>query len=993
MTAATVAFLMTDIEGSTKRWERDAAAMARALERHDAILRQAIEGAGGRVYKTVGDAFCAVFQSPLAAVSAARTAQRAVAGEDWAAMLPDFPPLAVRMAIHAAVVDDAGGDFVGPQGARAQQLLAAGHGGQVLLSAAAAELVRDDLPAALGLRDLGEHRLPDLSRPQRVFQLSAPGLERAFPPLRTLDQRPNNLPQQPASFVGRQADLAELAGLVAPGKLVTLTGVGGTGKTRLALRLAADAAVDYPGGTWLVSLAPIVAPEHVADAAASAMGLRHDGGGTAEAALIDYLRGRQVLLVVDNCEHLLEAAARLIHAILQRCPGVAVVATSRQSLGLVGERVWHVASLSLPEAADPDPAGALRRSEAGQLFLDRAAAAVPGLVVEPAEAVAIAEICRRLDGIPLALELAAARVRVLSPAQIARRLDDRFRLLAGGARSDLAHHQTLRAAMDWSHDLLPPAEQVVFRRAAAFRGGWDLEAAEAVLAGGDLDAWEVLDALGQLIDHSLVEVDAGSGPSARYRLLETVRAYAAEQLEAAGERSEVAEHHARHYAALASAAEGELLGPDQAAWLDRLEREHDNLRAALDWAHSSGDAAFGLGFAASLWRFWYQRGHLEDGRQRLLAALAMPGARAATALRAAALHGAGTLASFQGDLAAARADLEEALAIRQALGDEVGRARTLNNLALVASEQGDYLRARALQEESLAVWRAQGDRPLMAILINNLALMAIVRGDLVRAESLLAESLPLMRQLGNQAGEADALFHLGVLAQLRGRAGEAIARYEACQGLREALDDRQGQSAVLRNRAELAIDEGDLEVAGELLRRCLALDTELADARGASEARQNLGLRAYLMGSEDEAAGWLEGALADQVAIGHKRGQSDSLDALGRLACRRGDLAAAAAHLADSLSLRREMGHWLGQVASLESCAMLAAARGDAHGARRWLGLAGSERARAGAPLPPARRRELDAALARLPPPSAPPPGAPVDLEAAVDAALAWLAA
>ena len=476
----TVTFLFTDIEGSTKLWELYPDAMKVALARHDIILRQAIESHGGVVFKTVGDAFCAAFSSAPAAVEAALAAERALFSERWG----ETGAVRTRAALHTGNAESREGDYFGPTLNRVARLLSTGYGGQILLSLPAQELVRDHLPEGTELRDLGEHRLKDLIRPERIYQLAAWGLPADFPPLRALDPQRTNLPIQPTSFIGRRQEMAEVRRLLTATRLLTLTGTGGVGKTRLALHVAADLVDAYRDGVWLVELASVTDPALVLQAVAAALGVREQPGRPLRDTLIDFLDARHLLLVLDNCEHLVAACAQLADAVLHACPTVTILATSREALGVGGELTWRVPSLPAPDAQHPPPLEHLTQYEAVRLFIDRAVFALPSFTVTNANAPAVAQICWRLDGISLAIELAAARVKLLAPEQIAARLDDRFRLLTGGSRTALPRQQTLRAAIDWSYDLLSEPERTLLRRLSVFAGGWTLEGAEAVCGDG-----------------------------------------------------------------------------------------------------------------------------------------------------------------------------------------------------------------------------------------------------------------------------------------------------------------------------------------------------------------------------------------------------------------------------------------------------------------------------------------------------------------------------
>ena len=662
----------------------------------------------------------------------------------------------------------------------------------MVLSEATVGLVRDALPARAGLLDLGAYRLEDLQHPERVFQLTAPGLPGEFPALRTLDALPHNLPLQVTSFVGRERELAEAARLLATTRLLTLTGTGGTGKTRLALQAAAEAIEGYPDGAWFVDLAPLAAGALVPDAALAAVGApgRGDGPGAPEAPeapearLVAHLRPWRALLLLDNCEHLLEAAARLADAVLRGCPGVRVLATSRELLGVAGETAWRVPSLGLPDPDAAPGAAALEASGAGRLFLDRARAAQPAFALTDANAPAVAEVCRRLDGIPLALELAAARVRVLTPEQLAARLGDRFRLLTGGGRTALRRQQTLQATVDWSHDLLSEEERALFRRLAVFpggaTGGFPLEAAEAVGADGAGDPVaevDVLDLLTGLVDKSLVLAEA-RGAEERYRLLETLRQYAEERLLQAGEAAAARDRHATWCLALGRAvavARGAVPLIDVAR--RRLFNERENLRAALGWWASDPAAApAGLQLLADVGQMGVDETGSES-RRWLEQFLGLVPARTAT--RARCLLALGHFLRWEHEFPRAGAAAREARGIFEALGDADGAARAASSEGMVAASLGDYARGAALIGAALARARERDDWFGVLQYTRDLGVVAFARGDLPAARAWLEESRALSERRGIDQLVASADLRLAALDRLEGDYPRARVRLEA----------------------------------------------------------------------------------------------------------------------------------------------------------------------------------------------------------------------
>ena len=523
----TVTFLFTDLEGSTRLWEQHPEAMKPALARHDEILRDAIAAHNGHVVKMTGDGAHAAFGDATSAVLAAHDAQLALGRESWDVT----GPLRVRMGIHTGHAEARDGDYFGSAVNRAARLMSVAHGGQVVVSLATEELLHDVASDGCELVDLGEHRLRDLTRAERLFQLHAPGLPSTFPSLRTLDAYAGNLPTQLTSFVGRQEELERVTATVRDVRLVTLTGVGGVGKTRLALQAAAEVLPEFPDGAWLCELAAANDPDAMIEVVAAALGVQPRAGTTLDGSIVEFLRTKQLLLVLDNCEHLLDAAATFAERVLRACDGVRVLATSREGLAVEGEQVRPLRSLQ--------PAGA------EQLFTERARAVVPDFSVGSAHADAVTEVCRRLDGIPLAIELAAARVRAMSPEEIASLLDERFRLLTGGRRTAVERHQTLRAMVDWSYSMLDPTERVVFDRLGVFSGSFDATAAAAVVAGDGIEAWDVREALTRLVDRSMVVAEHGEEAVTRYSMLETLRQYARERLDESGEPDAWRRRHAR----------------------------------------------------------------------------------------------------------------------------------------------------------------------------------------------------------------------------------------------------------------------------------------------------------------------------------------------------------------------------------------------------------------------------------------------------------------
>jgi len=606
----------------------------------------------------VGDAFYVAFSPAAEAVEAAIDAQKSLLSEEW----EETGPLKARMALHTGTAEERGGDYFGPTLNRAARLLSSGHGGQVLLSLSTQELVRDQLPLGAGLRDLGVRRLKDVLGPEHIFQLTDPELPASFPPLNTLDVRLNNLPIQPTPLLGREREVAEIADLLRREdvRLLTLTGTGGTGKTRLALQSAAELIDEFEDGVFFVALAPISDPELVASTLAEALSVSESAGRPLKEDLRNYLSNRELLLVLDNFEQVVDAAP-LVGELLSGCPGLKALTTSRISLRIYGEHEYAVSPLEMPDPMHLPPIETLRQYEAIRFFTERARAANAHFSLTNENATVVAEICARLDGLPLAIELAAARIKLLSPQAMCSRLGNPLRFLTGGARDLPERQRTLRGAIAWSHALLDEGEQALFARLSVFSGGCVLDAVEAVCeAEGDLFV-DVLEGLSSLLDKSLLRQEEMVEEEPRFVMLETIREYARERLEVSGEAEEIRRLHAEYFVALAEQGASEQQGPEEAAWLERLDLEHDNMRAALSWMLESEEAGAGLRLSGALWRFWWMRGHYSEGRRWLEEALAKDGR--ASAVRAKALEAVGWLADDQGDIDRAVAAAEEGLSL------------------------------------------------------------------------------------------------------------------------------------------------------------------------------------------------------------------------------------------------------------------------------------------------------------------------------------------
>jgi predicted ATPase/class 3 adenylate cyclase/Tfp pilus assembly protein PilF len=911
----TLTFLFTDIEGSTALLGRlGDDDYARVLARHHALIRSALAAHDGREVDTQGDAFFAVFSSPRGCVAAGLEMQHAIQAQAW----PGGEQVRVRMGIHCGEAARTATGLVGLEVHRAARVAAVAYGGQVLVSEAAAALVRGWLPPGAVLADLGVHRLKDLGRPERIFQLQAAGLATGFPPLRSLGNPAlaNNLPAELSAFIGRDREVAEVRALVESSRLVTLTGAGGCGKTRLGMQVAADL-LDGPGdGVWLVELAAVTGQDAVAAAISQALRLTVNPGRPAREALLDALALQDVLIVLDNCEHLIGACATTAEAIMRRCPRVHLLATSREPLGIGGEVIYRVPSLSLPgpgQAGPPVPGSC----DAVELFSDRARANGVALSAGEQTGPVAVSICRRLDGMPLAIELAAARLRSMSLAELHDRLDQRFRLLTGGSRTALERQQTLRATVGWSYSLLTSAEQLLLARLSVFAGGFSLNAAEAVCGSGGIDVLDVADLLGSLVDKSLVVAEPAGG-TLRYRLLETIRLFAAERLAEAGddEAAMLAMAHCAHFLSVAEAAAPHLTGPDQGRWLARLDADQANLRRATGYAAARPDGtALVLRFGAALRRYWITRSRHQEALGLLDPALDRPDARADPALFAAALAAAAHAAS-QCDHTAERQLGERAAEVARQLGDDrlliesltalclahyftgkpdtalplgqeaVQRARQLGDDVLLGRSLMAYLlpmssldpaRCERLYREAIGCTERSGDRYVNYTLHDNAGWQALDAGDISAARAHLEQAAQVAQAIGQTSHHLPV--NLGWVLRQEGDPDGARSKFEEGLRLARRSGDRSGLAYASDGLACLATDLGDWHRAAELHGAAQAFLDRTAEQWEQAEARyrsESLGHLRARLGDQQFQRAYAQGmalSLEDAIDLASRKTQ------------------------------------------------------------------------------------------------------------------------
>jgi predicted ATPase/class 3 adenylate cyclase len=871
MPRGTVAFLFTDVEASSSLWERDGAAMMSAMARHVSLLREVVNAHGGVLYKTVGDGTQSAFPTAAAAIGAALTAQRALLAEPC----PDeLGPLRACMAIHAGEAEPRGGDYLAAPLNRLSRLLGMARGGQILLTEAVEQLAQDGLPMGGNLQELGEMRLRDIKRAERVFVLLHPDLPQGIGLPAASEQQTRHFPPALTPFLGREEQISAIAELVAAPNvhLVTLTGPGGIGKTRLAIQVGERLASSFTGGAVFVDLSSLHDPAQVLPAIGKAIGLREVNAGLLVQQIHSFLAERETLLILDNFEHLLGSAAVVSN--LMGGSEVELLVTSRAPLRVQGEHEFLVPALRLPDHSQRSNAAALAATEAVALFVDRTRAVRPDFELTDATAPIIAEICARLDGLPLAIELAAARTKVLPPAALLSRLERRLPLLTGGRRDAPDRQRTLRDTIAWSYDLLAPDECQLFRRLGVFVAGWTLEAAEAVAnPEGHLD---VLGGLTSLVEMSLVRMDE-TASEPRFRMFETIREYAIDRLTEAGEDAAIRERHAAFYLDFAEAAEPELVRANQAAWLDRLATDGPSITAALGWLLDQNRIEEGLRLSVAMRFYWLRRAPFGEGSRWLTAFLERPAEGVSPTIRARGVAASGSFNHWLGHLAETHRQYQEALDLFRESGDLIGEARLLRNLASVAIDLGDFAEAESLLAEGRAVADRSGNPRSVADVVGLCGTLAFARGDYVQASALLQEASNRFRGLGDIASLMDATGDAGYMMALRGDAAAAATFFAESLTLAVDLESRDRISWALLGAGNLAAEKGDSTPAVRLLAAAAAIQQSLQEdlrpsvdaiqGRILDEQRQQLGESEYLAAWEEGRAFSQERAVAEARAV------------------------------------------------------------------------------------------------------------------------------
>lgn len=920
-----VTFLFTDIESSTKLSQDFPDKISSAMEKHHSILQTAVESNNGFIFKHVGDAYHCVFGNAYHAVKAAVEIQAAHANEKW-----DKAVIRVRVGIHSGNAEWNGKDYMGYITlARAARVMSAAYGEQILISGDAYCLLSvSNQPAradreihnefitphahdferrqSISFRDLGERRLKDVILPIRLYQITGAGLREDFPPLNTLDARPNNLPIQLTSFIGRETEMKQVKDDLKLNRLVTLASAGGSGKTRLALQLAAEIIDEYENGVWFVDLAALNDPALLTAKVNETLGIKEESKKAIEETLIDFLKEKEILILLDNCEQLVHACAELAEKLLSSCPRLKIIATSREALNCKGEKTFRIPPLTMPDPNSQQTPEQLTQYEAVRLFIERALLVNPEFRVNNGNAPALAGVCSRLDGIPLAIELAAARTKILSVEKIHERLDDRFSLLTGGKRTALPRQQTLKALIDWSYDLLAEEERILWSRLSVFSGGWTLEAAEEICSYETIDKDEILDLLSQLTEKSVIIYDE---LKERYRMLESIKQYGIEKLP---NGDEIFLRHLNYFLGLSQKVEPNIRTGNAKIWLGIIEADHNNFLSAIDWSANNNNSEKGGLVAVGLGEFWSIAGHYSTGI-RLIENILQSSAAPDKSLRSKLLSWIGVFKWRHGDYEQSEKYHKENLAIGREIGDKRGIAASLNSLGIVSFYRGDYEQAEKYSKESLAIGKETGDKRGIAVSINNLGNLSFDWGDYDQSEKYFKESLVILEEIGDKRGVAATINNLGNVSYERGDYEQAEKYYKECLAIRKEIGDQRGIAASMGNLGNVSSARGDYEQAEKYHEESLAIRKNIGDKFGFAKSMDNMGNVSFARGDYEQAEKYLKESLAMRKEIGDKRGIAETMNNLGNVSYARGDYELSVKVLSSSEKILQSIGGALGK--------------------------------------------------------------------------------
>ncbi|MFZ1459329.1 MAG: tetratricopeptide repeat protein [Ignavibacteria bacterium] len=930
-----VTFLFTDIEGSTKLSQNFPEILSDILAKHNSILNEAVESHNGFVFKIIGDAFCCSFQNAEDAIKAAVDAQIKLHTEKW-----NDAVIKVRMGIHSGNTEWSGTDYMGYITlARANRVMSSAFGGQILMSDDSYRMTEGYINESISIRDLGERRLKDLIQPVKLFQIVSKYVPSDFPPLNTLDVRPNNLPVQLTSFIGREKDMQQVKDLLINTRLLTIIGSGGAGKTRLAMQAGADIIDDFANGVYIAEFAPVSDSSLIVQTLLNSLNQQEEPEKSPKEILKEYLKDKELLLILDNCEHLVHECAELSEMLLKSCAKLKIIATSREPLNCSGEQTFRIPSLSLPDISANNTPGQLTQYEAVRLFIERALAVNPDFRVNNENAPALAQICSQLDGIPLAIELAAVRIKMLSLNNIFERLENRFKLLTGGKRTALPRQQTLRAMIDWSYELLSEKEKILWSRLSVFIGGWTLESAEEICTDEKIISDDIFDLLNHLADKSIIIYDYEKD---RYRILETIKQYGQEKLKDANETDGIFARHLNYYLSFLEKANLKLEGSESVSWLEKLESEHNNLQSAIEWSANGGDFEKGLQLSNLAGRFWIIRGHYTTGIKCIkkiikkaqgvisdplgsgycnignLSLLLGEYNEAVkyfeeslsifqtTGNRSDIFHsknGLGTIAFYRSNFEQALKYYEECLEICRETENKKGISYSLNNIGNALLSLGYNSRAKKIYEESLELFRQSGLKSHIALSLHNLGLLECNLGNYNEAKKFCEEALSLNRERGDKRGIANTLHNSGLIAYYLGDIDQANDIYEECLSLYNSINDKSGKSYTINYMGNIEISRGNYKQAQKLFNESLAFFRELGDSRGITISLNNIGTSSLFYENDKKGIELIEESLTLNRDIKDKSGILNSLISLASTDLYYGKYEQAMNHLKESLAI------------------------------------------------------------------------------------------